>query len=155
MLQSQLVLLFLSLVSRVDNVNITALWVPDTFQGNLPFCRHSDTVSLTEGSRTSMVVDCVYNYTLADRDSLEIKWYFKQVGESTNILSYSSIHILNLQGLEPVYQWIPPNPPQIISPLFQRHLVPNFEVTSDPFTKFRALNLGNVTTELSGLYSCR
>merc|ERR1719471_1496083 len=107
MLQSQLVLLFLSLVSRVDNVNITALWVPDTFQ---------------EGSRTSMVVDCVYNYTLADRDSLEIKWYFKQ-------------------GLEPVYQWIPPNPPQIIAPLFQRHLVPNFEVTSDPFTKFRALNL--------------
>lgn len=154
MVESQLVLLVLSLVSRVDNVNITALWLPDTFQGNPPFSQHSDTVSLTEGSRTSMVIDCVYNYTLADRDSLEVKWYFKQVRKSTNT-KFNNILVVLFQGLEPVYQWIPPNPPQIIAPLFQRHLVPNFEVTSDPFTKFRALNLGNVTTELSGLYSCR
>ena len=57
--------------------------------------------------------------------------------------------------MTPVYQWIPPNPPQIISPLFQKHLVANFEISADPFTKYRALNLGNVTTDLSGLYSCR
>ena len=80
MLQSQLAGLVLSLLlSRVDNVEITALWLPDTFQGNLHLSRPSHTVRLTEGSQTSMLIDCVYNYTLADRDSLEIKWYFKQV----------------------------------------------------------------------------
>ena len=103
-----------------------------------------------------MLLDCEYNYTKEDRDSIEIKWYFKQVdGNYYPIERVSVSEVKIIQGLTPVYQWIPPNPPQIISPLFQKHLVPNFEISSDPFTKHRALNLGNVTTDLSGLYSCR
>ena len=44
-------------------VEITALWVPDPFQ---------------EGSKSSVLLDCVYNYEVEDRDSLEVKWYFRQ-----------------------------------------------------------------------------
>ena len=109
------------IVPRVATVEITALWVPEPFM---------------EGSKTSVLMDCVYNYTERDRDSLEIKWYFRQ-------------------GLDLIYQWIPPNPPQVISPLFKDHIVPYFEITQDPFTKHRALNIGNITTSMSGLYSCR
>ena len=58
-------------------------------------------------------------------------------------------------GLNPIYQWVPPNLPQIISPLFRDHLVPGFSISDDPLTRHRALNIGNVTTDLSGLYSCR
>ena len=59
------------------------------------------------------------------------------------------------KGLIPIYQWVPPNLPQIISPLFREHLVPGFSISDDPLTRHRALNIGNVTTDLSGLYSCR
>ena len=55
------------------------VWVPEPFR---------------EGSRSSVLLDCVYNYTMEDRDSLEVKWYFRQ-------------------GLNPIYQWVPPNPPQV------------------------------------------
>ena len=113
--------LLLVLVSHVDTVEITALWVPESFQ---------------EGSKSSVLLDCVFDYEDSDRDSLEIKWYFRQ-------------------GLNPIYQWIPPNPPQVISPMFQDHIVPYFEISQDPFTKHRALNIGNISTSLSGLYSCR
>ena len=44
---------------------------------------------------------------------------------------------------------------QVISPLFADHIEPYFEISQDPFTKHRALNLANVSTSLSGLYSCR
>ena len=63
----------------VDSVQISKVWVPEPFR---------------EGSRSSVLLDCVYNYTMEDRDSLEVKWYFRQ-------------------GLNPIYQWVPPNPPQV------------------------------------------
>ena len=106
---------------RVNNVKITNLWVPEPFQ---------------EGTRSSVLLDCDYNYTEADRESLEVKWYFRQ-------------------GLNPIYQWVPPNPPQVISPIFRDKIVPYFEINQDPFSKHRALNIGNITSDLSGLYSCR
>ena len=111
----------IGLISLADSVHISALWIPEPFQ---------------EGSKTSVLLDCVYDYNDSDRDSLEIKWYFRQ-------------------GLNPIYQWIPPNPPQVISPMFKDHIVPYFEISQDPFTKHRALNLGNISSSLSGLYSCR
>ena len=102
-------------------VEITNLWIPEAFQ---------------EGTRTSVILDCVYDYDEDDRDSLEVKWYFRQ-------------------GLNPIYQWVPPNPPQVISSQFSDHIVPYFEISQDPFTQHRALNLANITTSLAGLYSCR
>ena len=102
-------------------VNITSIWVPETF---------------LSGTVSSAVLDCVYNFTEADRDSLEVKWYFRH-------------------NPSPIYQWIPPGTPQVLSDLFKDHLVPQFEVTQDLYTRYRALNLVNIDTSLSGVYSCR
>ena len=102
-------------------VKISSLWVPAPF---------------LSGTVSSTVLDCVYNYTEADRNSLEVKWYFRH-------------------NPSPVYQWIPPGAPQVLSQLFKDHLVQQFEVTRDPYTRYRALNLVNVDTTLSGMYSCR
>ena len=51
---------FLKCVSPVE---ITALWVPEPF---------------LEGKKTSVLLDCVYRYEEEDRNTLEVKWYFKQ-----------------------------------------------------------------------------
>jgi len=100
---------------------IISLWVPDT---------------LENGTESSAVLDCVYNYTEQDRASLEVKWYWRR-------------------GLHPIYQWLPPNPPQVLDKQFLRHIEPEFSVTNDNFTRHRALNLINLSTSLSGVYSCR
>jgi len=102
-------------------VHILGLWVPPT---------------LENGSQSSAVLDCVYNYTQQDSGSLEVKWYWRH-------------------GLQPIYQWLPPNPPQVLAPTFLDHLVPEFSVTENNFTRHRALNLVNLDTSLSGVYSCR
>jgi hypothetical protein len=44
---------------------------------------------------------------------------------------------------------------QVLSRLFATHIVTDFEVGSNPYTKYRALNLHSVDTSLSGMYSCR
>ena len=92
--------------------------------------------TILSGSVFSTVLDCVYNYTEEDKTSLEVKWYFRH-------------------DPSPVYQWVPPNRPQVLSPLFKEHLVSQFEVSRDPYTMYRALNLVNIDTSLSGSYSCR
>ena len=44
---------------------------------------------------------------------------------------------------------------QVLSRLFASHIVSDFEVGSNPYTKYRALNLHSLDTSLSGMYSCR
>ena len=63
------------------NVKIKHFWVPDP---------------MANGSVDTALLDC--DYTLEDRDkeTLEVKWYFKH-------------------NPSPIYQWIPPNPPQVSS----------------------------------------
>ena len=74
------------MVANILSVQITDILLPDTFQGNLQHFQCSTSVLLmiliVEGTKTGMLLDCEYNYTKEDRDSLEIKWYFKQVDGS-------------------------------------------------------------------------
>jgi len=105
----------------VKPVMIISMWVPDTVEN---------------GTESSAVLDCVYNFTEQDRASLEVKWYWRH-------------------GLHPIYQWLPPNPPQVLDKQFRNHIEPEFSVTNDNFTRHRALNLVNLSTSLSGVYSCR
>jgi len=112
---------FSQILTGISCLHISSLWVPETF---------------LSGTVSSTVLDCVYNYTKEDRDSLEVKWYFRH-------------------NPSPVYQWLPPGSPQVLSEHFKNHLVPQFEVTQDPYTRYRALNLVNIDSSLSGLYSCR
>ena len=74
---------FSQLVSLSTNVQITDILLPDTFQGNIQPQSDINIIFLIalylEGTKTGMLLDCEYNYTKEDRDSIEIKWYFKQV----------------------------------------------------------------------------
>jgi len=108
-------------ILAVKPVMIISLWAPDT---------------LENGTESSAVLDCVYNFTEQDRDSLEVKWYWRH-------------------GLHPIYQWLPPNSPQVLDKQFLKHIEPEFSITNDNFTRHRALNLVNLSTTLSGVYSCR
>jgi hypothetical protein len=40
------------------------------------------------------IIDCVYNYTEADVETFELKWYFRH-------------------DPTPIYTWVPPNRPQV------------------------------------------
>ena len=40
------------------------------------------------------IIDCVYNYTEADVELFELKWYFRH-------------------GPTPIYTWVPPHRPQV------------------------------------------
>jgi len=115
-----LVTLLIGPEKRVD-ADIVSLWVPDL---------------LKNGSDEAAILDCVYNYEEREKDSLEIKWYFRN-------------------ELLPIYQWLPPKKPQVLSSLFTDHIVPEFSIGNDPYTQYRALNLHSLDTSLSGVYSCR
>ena len=83
-----------------------------------------------------VILDCDYTLHQEDVDSLEVKWYFRHEAR-------------------PFYQWIPPNPPQIIDDRFSDRINLGYEATAEPLGQHRALQLRNLTWELSGLYECR
>jgi len=113
--------LIVQLLYTVTSVSILSLWVPDIVEN---------------GTESSAALDCVYNFTEEDKDSLEVLWYWRH-------------------GLQPIYQWMPPSTPQILAKKFIPHLETEFHVTEDNYTRHRALNLVNLDTSLSGVYSCR
>ena len=55
---------------------------------------------------------------------------------------------------KPIYTWVPPGAPQV-DKSFKDHINANYEISSDPYLKHRALNLRGLSTKLSGRYSCR
>ncbi len=83
------------------------------------------------------------------------------------------------QDEAPIYQWVPPNEPQvqkniialastcsdngklfslslkILSARFEDHINLGYRATTDPLSERRALHLVDLTTEHSGRYSCR
>ena len=83
----------------------------------------------------SALVDCDFSYEQKDLQSLELKWYFRH-------------------DPTPIYTWIPPKKPQV-HPTFKNHINIEYEISSDPYLKHRALNLQDLSTKLSGRYSCR
>ena len=68
-------------VSPVGCVRIDHLWVPEAMQ--------NDSVDYA-------ILDCDYSLDERDKDSLEVKWYFRY-------------------DPTPIYQWVPPNDPQVIA----------------------------------------
>ncbi|XP_063885394.1 uncharacterized protein LOC135113750 [Scylla paramamosain] len=87
------------------------------------------------GSQSQLVLDCKYDFTDEyEKNGLVVKWYFKRKPF-------------------PVYQWIPPNKPQVLG-ILKGRLNLDYEVSADEFSKHRALAIVNPTTELSGEYTC-
>ena len=91
--------------------------------------------SLLPASSTA-TLDCVYNYTQTEKDSLEVHWYFKH-------------------NTMPFYMWTPGSLPDVVDDLFNPHIPGHVMVTNDPHTQYRAVHLTNISSPLSGEYSCR
>ena len=83
----------------------------------------------------SALIDCDFTYEERDLQSLELKWYFRH-------------------DPRPIYTWVPPALPQV-DEAFKNHINANYEISSDPYKKHRALHLKDISTKLSGRYSCR
>lgn len=88
-------------------------------------------------TRESIVLDCVYTLDESkDNYKLVVKWFFKD-------------------DPVPIYQWIPEFNSRTFSRRFENRINKNFSIPhGSTFTKYRAVNLVNITTDLSGTYSC-
>ena len=94
--------------------------------------------SVVEVGSENTVLDCDFDYEADEKVQLDIKWYFNNEPA-------------------PFYQWVPEKMarPQIIGQKFRNHVDLNHQVHSDSHKKYRALKLKKLTTELSGLYTCK
>jgi len=90
---------------------------------------------IENGTQKSALIDCDFTYEERDLQSLELKWYFRH-------------------DPRPIYTWVPPALPQV-DETFKNHINANYEISSDPYKKHRALHLKDISTKLSGRYSCR
>ena len=87
------------------------------------------------GTVPHIILDCPYSLKPGERDGMVLKWY------------------LNSRTV-PIYQWIPPSHPQGLGAMRGR-IDLDFEISSDPYTRHRALYIYNPTVEMSGEYTCK
>ncbi|XP_076325663.1 uncharacterized protein LOC143233366 isoform X2 [Tachypleus tridentatus] len=90
---------------------------------------------IENGTRTSVVLDCEYSYSIEDRH-LVVKWFLNN-------------------DPEPIYQWIPELHSRHPSYRLQDRINMSYSISpSSEFTKYRALKILRPTTDLSGKYTC-
>ena len=87
------------------------------------------------GTVSHIILDCPYSLISSEKDGMVLKWY------------------LNSRTV-PIYQWIPPSHPQGLGAMRGR-IDLDFEISSDPYTRHRALYIYNPTVEMSGEYTCK
>ena len=69
----------LPFLPRVPGLSIVHLWAPEP---------------MVAGRARTAILDCDYRIDPEDRETLEVKWYFRF-------------------DPAPIYQWVPPNDPQV------------------------------------------
>lgn len=83
-----------------------------------------------------VILDCDFHTEGEEEKGIEVKWY--------------------LNGDDVIYQWIPGNRSQGQAfKKFSDNVDTNYKVSNDPDTMYRALHLINISTKLSGNYSCK
>ena len=87
------------------------------------------------GTVPFVILDCPYYLRAQETDGMVLKWY------------------LNSRTI-PIYQWIPPSHPQGLGK-FKGRIDLDFEISSDPYTRHRALYILNPTVDMSGEYTCK
>ncbi len=98
--------------------------------------------SLVEVGTNEVILECDFAYEHAERDQLEIKWYFDDAAS-------------------PFVQWVPARMlrPQLIDKeRFGEFLDLKYaadDTGADPFTRHRALKLRRPSLALSGNYACK
>ncbi|KAJ8948365.1 hypothetical protein NQ318_019350 [Aromia moschata] len=94
-------------------------------------------IEYTGDETNEIVLDCNYDTEGETLEELEVIWYHNGV---TN----------------PIYQWIPfSNRSGDARGWFRSHLDLEYNVSDDKRTMYRALKLTNITTDLTGNYTCR
>ncbi|XP_013789815.1 uncharacterized protein LOC106473678 [Limulus polyphemus] len=103
--------------------------------GALKITRLSVPAWLRNGSQESVVLDCEYDFTMKD-NHLVVKWFLDN-------------------DPEPIYQWIPELGSRYFSYRLQGRVNLDYSVSpSNEYTRYRAINIINPTTDLSGTYIC-
>lgn len=87
------------------------------------------------GTEDSVILDCVYKFDAEDDKNLVVKWFLND-------------------DPEPIYQWIAELDNRHASRRLKNKINMDFTVSTEPFFKYRALNLLRPTIDLSGRYSC-
>ena len=87
------------------------------------------------GTVPFVILTCPYYPSKKETEGIVLKWY------------------LNSKTI-PIYQWIPPSHPQGLGK-FKGHIDLDFEISSDPYTRHRALYILNPIVEMSGEYTCK
>ena len=88
------------------------------------------------GTEDSVVLDCVYSLDKVEDSSLVVKWFLND-------------------DPEPIYQFIAEFGTRHASSRLKGRINLDYTVDTDPFNKYRALNLLRPTVDLSGRYSCQ
>ncbi|KAK9712226.1 hypothetical protein QE152_g24992 [Popillia japonica] len=90
---------------------------------------------LQHGTANDVTLDCKYQIeNKNDRNGLVVKWFFQQ----NNL----------------IYQWFPGKVPEV-TPLWKQNVDLNHKISNDPLTKYRALKIINISTDMSGEYTCK
>ncbi|XP_068231933.1 uncharacterized protein [Palaemon carinicauda] len=89
---------------------------------------------IQNGSRSSVILDCIYSYEPHDQGSLVVKWFWNHEPEA-------------------VYQWIPGKKPEAIG-ILRGRLNLEYSASKDKYSQHRALEILYPTTELTGFYTC-
>lgn len=91
--------------------------------------------SVEYGSTEEVILDC--DFEAVDEKDLEIKWYYN--GDR-----------------QVIYQWVPESKRSGYAlGLFKDHIDVSYVATNDSNTMYRALKIYNVTTDLTGNYTCK
>ena len=113
----------------------------------LAICVSSEAVSIHElkipravevGSE-NVVLDCNYDYDVAEEAGLEVKWYFNREPA-------------------PFFQWIAglqDSQPQLIDARFQGKIDLDYRGGASNYTKYRALLLHSPSLDMAGTYTCK
>ncbi|KAK8389672.1 hypothetical protein O3P69_008983 [Scylla paramamosain] len=87
------------------------------------------------GSRSSVVLDCVYRYERYEQAGLVVKWFWNHEPEA-------------------VYQWIPGKKPVALG-LLKGRVNLDYHATKDKYGRHRAMEVLRPTTDLTGYFTCR
>ena len=90
---------------------------------------------LEAGTVCNIVLDCPYSITEQEKEGLVLKWYL------------NSLYI-------PIYQWMPPNPPQSLGTM-EGKIDLTFQMSSSPHSQHRALSIRSPSIAMSGDYTCK
>ena len=95
--------------------------------------------SVVEVGSENVVLDCNYKFEESEASELEVKWYFNE-------------------DPSPFLQWIAgrkDSVPQVIGIIFEDKIDLSYTVSTDQYTRHRAIMIHKPSIEMAGTYRCK